>query len=83
MREVGAFDARNRSSQLLDLVEQGEEIMIARHGRPMARLVPSARRVDPDEARAALRRIRHRAERLRSGSFDWDEWKALRGTGRP
>lgn len=83
MREVGAFDAKNRLGQLLDLVEQGEEITITRHGRPVARLVPPDRRVDRDEARAALRRIRNRAERLQSGPFDWDEWKEFRDAGRP
>ncbi|HEX3860076.1 MAG TPA: type II toxin-antitoxin system prevent-host-death family antitoxin [Stellaceae bacterium] len=83
MREVGAFDAKNKLGQLLDLVEQGEEIMITRHGRPVARLVSAAGRVDRDEARAALRRIRERAERLQSGAFDWEEWKELRDTGRP
>lgn len=83
MREVGAFDAKNRLGQLLDLVEQGEEITITRHGRPVARLVPPAGRVNRDEARAALRRIRERAQRLHAGPFDWDEWKALRDMGRP
>jgi prevent-host-death family protein len=83
MREVGAFDAKNKLGQLLDLVEQGEEITITRHGRPVARLVAPASRVDRNEARAALRRIRERAERMQSGPFDWDEWKALRDAGRP
>jgi prevent-host-death family protein len=83
MREIGAFDAKNRLGQLLDLVEQGEEITITRHGKPVARLVPPASPIDRDEARAALRRIRERAERLRSGPFDWDEWKELRDMGRP
>ena len=40
MREVGAFEAKNKLGQLLDLVEQGEEITITRHGKEVARLVP-------------------------------------------
>jgi prevent-host-death family protein len=83
MREIGAFEAKNRLGQLLNLVEQGEEITITRHGRPVARLVPPVSRVDRDEGRAALRRIRERAEQLQSGSFNWNEWKALRDQGRP
>ncbi len=43
MIEVGAFEAKNKLSALLDRVEQGEEIIITRHGRPVARLVPSLR----------------------------------------
>ncbi|CAA7620859.1 Prevent-host-death family protein [Magnetospirillum sp. LM-5] len=40
MREVGAFEAKNKLSALLDLVEQGEEVVITRHGHPVARLLP-------------------------------------------
>jgi prevent-host-death family protein len=40
MREVGAFEAKNKLGQLLDQVEHGEEIMITRRGRAVARLAP-------------------------------------------
>ena len=40
IREVGAFQAKNTLGTLLDRVEQGEEIVITRHGKPVARLVP-------------------------------------------
>ena len=40
MRTIGAFEAKNRLSELLDAVENGEEIMITKHGRPVAKLVP-------------------------------------------
>ena len=33
MREVGAFEAKNKLGQLLDLIERGEEIVITRHGK--------------------------------------------------
>jgi len=82
MREVGAFDAKNKLGQLLDLVEQGEEITITRHGRAVARLVSPSGPANRDEARAAVRRIRERAERLKSGPFDWEEWKTFRDEGR-
>ena len=39
MRLVGAFLAKNKLGQLLDLVEQGEEVTITRHGKEVARLV--------------------------------------------
>lgn len=38
MREVGAFEAKNKFGQLLDWVERGEEITITRHGKEVARL---------------------------------------------
>ena len=82
MREIGAFEAKNTLGSLLDRVERGEEIVITRHGRPVARLVPNARRIDKSEAAEALERIRVRAQTVRKG-FDWDEVKADRDAGRP
>jgi prevent-host-death family protein len=40
MREVGAFEAKNKLGQLLDLVGRGDEIIITRHGKAVARLAP-------------------------------------------
>ena len=58
VREVGAFEAKNTLSALLDLVEQGEEVVITRHGRAAARLVPASGAFNREAARAAARRIR-------------------------
>jgi prevent-host-death family protein len=38
--EVGAFEAKNRLSELLRAAEAGRCILIPRHGRAVARLVP-------------------------------------------
>jgi prevent-host-death family protein len=48
MREIGAFEAKTRLGQLLDWVEAGEEIVITRRGKVVARLtqpVPAARTI--------------------------------------
>jgi prevent-host-death family protein len=42
MREVQSSDAKAHLTQLLSEVERGETIVITRHGRPIARLVPEA-----------------------------------------
>jgi len=42
MRTVNVYDAKTQLSRLLESVEHGEEIVIARAGRPVARLVPIA-----------------------------------------
>jgi prevent-host-death family protein len=83
MREIGAFEAKNKFGQLLDIVERGEEVMITRHGREVARLVPARPPTDREAARAAVQRIRARAEQRRLGRFDWSEWKSYRDEGRP
>ena len=40
---MNVYEAKTHLSKLLERVERGEEITIARHGRPIARLVPLAR----------------------------------------
>jgi prevent-host-death family protein len=42
MIEVGVHEAKTHLSQLLKRVAAGEEIVIARGGKPVARLVPVA-----------------------------------------
>jgi prevent-host-death family protein len=53
MREIGAFEAKNTLGSLLDLVEHGEEVVITRRGKPVARLVREAAFVDREKARRA------------------------------
>ena len=39
MKHVGIFEAKTKLSALVDEVEKGGEIVITRHGKPVARLV--------------------------------------------
>jgi prevent-host-death family protein len=54
MREIGAFEAKTKLGQLLDQVECGEEIVITRRGRPVARLVSTEPGFDREKARRAV-----------------------------
>jgi prevent-host-death family protein len=91
MAEIGAFEAKNTLGSLLDRVERGEEIVITRNGKPVARLVPdagNAGRMDLNQTRAAFERIRGRARHLKrdksaEASFDWPALEKLRDQGRP
>jgi prevent-host-death family protein len=83
MDEVGTFDAKNRLSELLDKVERGEEVVITRRGRAVAKLVPATRESERErQSREAARRLREHARKF-GGTFDWKEWKKLRDAGRP
>jgi prevent-host-death family protein len=59
-REVQASEAKTHLPQLLDDVERGETIIITRHGRPIARIVPEAaqRQREIDEALADIQALR-------------------------
>ncbi|MGD0498726.1 MAG: type II toxin-antitoxin system prevent-host-death family antitoxin [Bryobacteraceae bacterium] len=83
MQEIGAFEAKNTLGALLDRVQHGEEIVITRHGKPVARLAPYVGGVSLAEARAAAERIRARARSLKAGAFNWDDLKTDRDGGRP
>src|SRR5579862_1063400 len=85
--QVGAFEAKNTLGSLLDRVEGGEEIVITRHGRPVARLVPDQPASNRDQVQAAFDRLRERARRYARENpgtppFDWEEMKKLRDAGR-
>ena len=46
-KAVNVHDAKTHLSRLLERVEAGEEITLARAGRPIARLVPFRARGEP------------------------------------
>lgn len=47
MDMVNLYDAKTQLSRLVDRAAAGEEIIIAKAGRPLARLVPMAIRTTP------------------------------------
>jgi prevent-host-death family protein len=62
---VGVFEAKNKLSELLDRAERGEEIVITRNGKPVARLRPYKVLPGSTEAIEAGRRIRELAKKMR------------------
>mgnify|MGYP003504066556 FL=1 len=67
MRSIGAFEAKNRLSELLVAVENGEEVTITKHGRPVAKLVPVSTR-DPARIAAAIAELRELRKHVRLGA---------------
>lgn len=60
MRRIQASEAKTHLPSLLDDVERGETLIITRHGKPIARLVPdeSSRKQDVEQAIAKIRELR-------------------------
>ncbi|MFZ4406494.1 MAG: type II toxin-antitoxin system Phd/YefM family antitoxin [Paracraurococcus sp.] len=67
MREIGALEAAGTLGELLDLVEQGEEVVITRGGRVVARLVPGVAIRDRAAAEAAAERMLARSKGVTLG----------------
>ena len=82
-RTVGAFEAKTHFSELLERAEKGEEILITRRGKTVAKLGPAPSTPNVEAARAALARIRARAKKTGIKKFDWKEWKQYLNEGRP
>jgi prevent-host-death family protein len=67
MATVTAFEAKTRFGELLDRVTRGEEIVITRHDKPVARMVPEgARRLD--DVRRAVGGLRELQRRIAARS---------------
>lgn len=78
MTRVGAFAAKTHFSALLERAAQGEEIVITRHGRPIARLLPAVvtEEGQVERAIAALKSLRQEA------SLKGLSWQEMRDAGR-
>ena len=67
MKHVGMFEAKTHLSSLVDEVEKGAEVVITRHGKPVAKLVRADRNYGAEEVarrRKALEELRAIADRL-------------------
>ncbi len=75
---VGAYEARTKFSEFLGRAERGENFVITKNGREVARLTPvSANR--NDEAKAAGQRILARLDARYRGEFDFEAfWSELK-----
>ncbi|MDB5425113.1 MAG: prevent-host-death family protein [Phenylobacterium sp.] len=86
MREVGVLEAKTNLSALLDEVAQGgEEIMITRHGKPIARLsaasneAPRVRKLSGAELSERFRLLREQISRENpeTDALTWEELKKM------
>ena len=78
MITVGAFDAKTHLSALLDRVAAGEEVIITKHGKPIARLV-GAQQIDRACVNDAFEKLKALRKRNTLGGLSWKE---LRDHGR-
>jgi prevent-host-death family protein len=80
MKEIGAFEAKSKLGQLLDWVEAGEDVVITRRGKAVARLVAADAAFDRERARGAAARTKVRRKGVTLGGLNL---KDLINEGRP
>jgi prevent-host-death family protein len=85
MLQVAVNQAKNQLSALIHAVEQGEEVVLTRHGKRIARIVTDSEEI-PEQPLIAQKRLEAAAllqemrARVRVGQTM--DWQAARDTGR-
>ena len=79
METVGLFEAKTHLSELIARAERGEEVIITRHNKPVAKLVPVA--APPADRGTRRQSVEALLRAARGRNLDAD-WKTLRDEGR-
>jgi prevent-host-death family protein len=66
MTIVGSFEAKTHLPKLLERVLRGETILITRHGKPAAMLVPAPPEVEKDVKQVVKEMLEYRDRQKRS-----------------
>ena len=78
MTEVNVHQAKTHLSTLLDRVAGGEEVLITKHGKPVARLM-SAAHIDRERVNDAFEKLKLLRKQTTLGGLSW---QVLRDAGR-
>jgi prevent-host-death family protein len=79
METIGLFEAKTHLSELVARAERGEEVVITRHNKAVAKLVPIvAAETDAASRRAAVNALLRGARGRTLGQ----DWRTLRDEGR-
>jgi prevent-host-death family protein len=67
MQTIQASEAKTHFLRILDEVERGQTVIVTRHGKPIARIVPASpdsedRRAQIEQAMASILEIRKRTK---------------------
>ena len=84
MKHVGMFEAKTHLSSLVEEVEKGGEVVITRHGKPVAKLVRAEDQFAPEKIarrRQAIAELREIANQLKINATQ-EEIKAWINEGR-
>lgn len=79
MQTIQASEAKTKFLSILDEVERGASIIVTRHGKPIARIVPE---VEIDRERVARAIESMRSLRQRTGKLSLEEILSARDEGR-
>ena len=64
MEQMGIYEAKSRFSELIKRAQSGEEVIITRHGKAVAKLVP-AKTEKPIDRAALFKEIRAQRRKIK------------------
>ncbi len=67
MRKIGAYELKTHLSEVLDAVEHGQTVIVTRHGKPIARILPSQDAEREEVSRAVKSLLNFPRKRLPKG----------------
>ncbi len=87
MQTIPIHQAKDRFSALLQAVEEGDEIVITRHGKKIARIVKATDPAPSDEEMARRRQeviaeLRAFQANVKPAVEGYSDWRSLRDAGR-
>jgi prevent-host-death family protein len=87
MQTVPVHQAKDRFSSLLQAVEEGEEIVITRHGKKIARIVKESEVTPTQDEKERIRReaiaqLKAFQAKVKPPVEGFSDWKSLRDAGR-
>ncbi len=79
---IGAFEAKTHFGQLIERARNGEEILITKRGKAVAKIIPAKTSDNLESAKVAVMRLRILAEEIKFDHSMWEEWKNYRDLGK-
>jgi len=81
-KSVGTFEAKTHFTKIISKVMVGEEVIISRRGKNVAKIIPIEKTYDKEVIQSTILRIRNLAKSMQLGKFNWNEWKSYKDEGR-
>jgi prevent-host-death family protein len=67
MRSIGTYELKTHLSEILNAVEHGQTVIVTRHGKPIARIVPNEAAEQEQAHRAVKSLVKFPRTRLPKG----------------
>lgn len=78
---VGTFEAKTHFAELIERAVQGQETLITRRGKLVAKIVPVIPTYDANSTEKIVHRLRNLAQQMQWSPSE-QEWKSYRDEGR-